>query len=236
MTPETDIVICVRSTAQYPTINYFEQCVDTVCRHTQKFRFIFVDDNSDRDHAEAISQIANRFNSAIFIRTHFQHWFTRAVNLGLRMIRTPYCITLNSDCVVDNNWLEELYAVKNEVEASVGRVGLVGSVFSEPEQRRYMLSVGEDYVTGHCWLLSMAAITEASNQRGQPGIYLDETRADAIHIRSDVFISRQLVSLGWTCVKSFKSAVGHHGCKSWGGGAGLHRVQTLRLDDVSYKY
>lgn len=233
MTPETDIVICVRSTAQFPTIDYLEQCVDTVCRHTQKFRFIFVDDNSDRDHGEAIAQIANRFSNALFIRTYFQRWFTRSVNLGLRLIRTPHCITLNSDCVVDNGWLEEMYAVKNEVESTVGRVGQVGSILSGEEPRRYALSVGEDYVTAHCVLWSMHALTQASEQRGQPGIYLDETRADAIHIRSDVFISRQLVSLGWNCVKSFKSAVGHYNGKSWG-----HRLGLIpsHLEQVNERY
>jgi len=234
MTPETDIVLCVRSTREFPTIQFVESCIDSICRHTSKFRFIFVDDNSDRDHSEQLSQIAHRFTNSLLIRTHYQRWFTRAVNLGLRMIRTPYCVTINSDCVVDNGWLEELYAVKNEVEGSIGRVGEVGSVMSEEEPRRYALSVGEDYVTAHCVLWNMSALTQASEQRGQPGIYLSELDSLAIHIRSDVFISRQLVSLGWNCVKSFKSKVGHHGGKSWGHQLG--RVQTLRLEDVNERW
>lgn len=234
MTPNTDIIIPVRGTREFPVEQTFSECVDSICKHTSNFRFIFVDDNSDEICRNAVEQIAARFHSAILIRTNFQHWFTRAINLGLRMVRSPWVVTLNCDTVVDAGWLEELYAVKDDATIGYGQVGLVGSVLSEEEPRRYELSVGQDYVTGHGWLLSMDALTKASVQRGTPGIYLDETRADAIHIRSDVFICWQLNGLGFNCVKSFKSKVGHYGGRSWGHRVGV--VQGLRLEDVSYRY
>ena len=234
MTPETDIIIPIHGNREFPVEGEFEKCVDTVCQNTRRFRFIFVEDACDDICREVITRVASRFPESNLVRTHKQHWFTRAVNLGLRLVRTPYCVALNCDTVVDVDWLEELYAVKDEVEGQVGRVGLVGSLHSLEEPRRYQISLGQDYVTGHCWLLNMQAMQEASYAHKTPGWYLDETRWDAIHIRSDVFICWELNSLGWQTVKSFKSAVGHIGGRSWGHRVG--QVQSLRLEDVTYKY
>jgi hypothetical protein len=230
----TDIVIPIRGTREFPVEDLVEKCVETVCTHTHNFRFIFIDDGSDEVCSSKISKIASQFPESNLIRTQKQHWFTRAVNLGLRLVRTEYAIELNCDTVVGEGWLDELYSVKDEVEKTVGRVGLVGNHMSLEEPRRYEISTGQDYVTGHCFLLNMAAMQEASFAHGTPGWYLDETSALNIHIRSDVDICWKLNRLGWQTVKSFKSWVGHIGGKSWGHRVG--QVQCLRLDDVNYKY
>lgn len=233
-TPNTDIVLALHATRQYPAEKDFIQCVDTLCQHTKNFRFIFVDDDCDQEARQVLEQTAARFKSSVLIRTHFQHWFTRAYNLGLRLVQTPWAVMLNADTVLGANWLEEMYEVRNEAIGIAGQVGLVGSVLSGEEPRRWAASVNPDYVTGHCWLASMEALTHASTSRGTPGMYLDMTNALNIHIRSDIEISWKLNALGWQCIKSFKSAVGHHGGKSWG--HNLNLVQRLRLEDVSYKY
>lgn len=233
MTPATDIVISIRGTREFPVEQTFSQCVDSICKHTRNFRFIFVDDNSDEVCRKAIEQIAARFSSSLLIRTHFQHWFTRAFNLGFRMVRTPWCVALNCDTVVDEGWLEELYAVRAEVEMQ-GPVGLVGSVMSEEEPRRYAICAYPGYVTGHAWCCNMEALTDVSVVRGTPGLYLDETNALNIHIRSDIEICYKLMERGWQCISSFKSKIGHYGGCSWGHRVG--QVQSLRLEDVSYKY
>ena len=234
MTPPTDIVIPVRSTIEFPTVDVFTTCIKSVCDNTQNFRFIIVDDNSTYKDSEEIARLVSHYRNALYIRTHFQNWFTRAVNIGLRLVRTPYAVVLNSDTICHPGWLFELYAVKDEIEETIGRVGLVGSTYSEGELKRYALSTGQDYVTGHALLLHMAAMQEASYTHGTPGLYLDETSALNIHIRSDVDICWKLNRLGWQTVKSFKSHVDHHGFKSWGAQVG--RVQQLRLEDVSYRY
>ncbi len=233
MTPETDIIISARITREFPNEKEFEECVNGVVANTQRYRLILVDDASDGPGQEWISNIAKQFRDCILIRTHFQHWFTRAFNLGLRMARTPWVVMLNSDTIPRAGWLDELYAVRDEVAAS-GRVGLVGSIWSEPEQRRYMESVGQDYVTGHCWLLSMDALSDVSSRRAMPGIYLDETSAGTIHIHSDVRLCWEMNGAGWKTVKSFKSHVDHHGGKSWG--LQLWRIHGVSLHDVAYHY
>lgn len=234
MTPNTDIVITTRITKEFEqVVGDFTNCVETLKQHTSNFRLIFVDDNSEDEYSKYIQDIAKNFEYSLYIKTHHQRWFTRAVNLGLRMVRTPYACVVNCDTVYSPGWLEELYAVKDEVEATVGKVGLVGSIQSDEEQRRYQLSVGRDYVTGHCWLLSMQGIFEVSAARGTPGIYLDETNPGTIHIVSDVHICWNLNQQGWQCVKAFKSNVGHIGGRTWG--QQLHRIPGS-LDAVNDKY
>lgn len=232
MTP-TDIIIPVHGSAEFPHVDaLFDHCVNSVAKFTTSYRFIFIDDNSWEQTRVTMNRIGAAIPDSLVVRTNKQHWFTRAVNTGLRLVRTPYAVVLNCDTVCDENWLEELYAVKDEVEQS-GRVGLVGSIQSGEEPRRYALSEGQDYVTGHAWLLRMDALNEVANDRGTPGIYLDETRVDTIHIRSDVFICWDLNRLGWKCVKAFKSNVGHIGGQTWG--QQLWRIPNS-LDIVNYKY
>lgn len=234
MNPATDIIISVRSTSEFPHVNEeFRNCINTLYIHTHNFRLILIDDNSDAEGSKFIAEVAASHPECILIKTHYQRWFTRAFNLGLRLVRTPYAVCLNCDTVLDTGWLEELYSVKDEVEATVGKVGLVGSIMSTEEPRRYQLSVGQDYVTGHAWLLSMQAIYEASAARGMPGWYLDESKAGCIHIRSDVEICWDLNRLGWQCIKAFKSNVGHIGGRTWG--QQLWRLPTS-LDAVNERY
>lgn len=233
MNPNTDIVITYRSTGTFPTGEVLQKCIETLELHTHNYRLIFVDDGSDIGGRECISNIADRFPDCVMVRTHRQHWFTRAVNLGLSVARTPHVVVLNSDTVCDTGWLEELYAVKDEVEATSGRVGLVGSIQSGEEPRRYALSGHPDYVTGHAWLLNMSAMYEASVHHNSPGIYLDQGVPGLIHINSDVYICWELNAMGWNCVKAFKSNVGHLGGRSWG-----HALALIprSLDEVNYNY
>ena len=231
MSPQTDIVIAVRGTRQYPIEKDFEVCIEGLVKYTQNYRLILVDDGSDAEGRAVVSRIADQFPTCTLIRTHRQNWFTRAYNKGLRQVRTPRAVMLNADTVLGEGWLEELYGVWDEGEQVVGRVGLVGAVFSEPEQRRYANSVEVDYVTGHCWLVSMQAISEASAARGNPGWYLDETRQDAIHIKSDVYLCWELNRLKWATLKSFKAQVGHIGGRAWG--YNLGEALSVRLDQVS---
>lgn len=231
MTPKTDIIIAVRGTREFPIEKDFEVCVDSVVQHTTNYRFVFVDDCSDGHAADVVSSVAAKFPDSILIRTHTQNWFTRAYNKGLRMVRTPRAIALNADTIVGERWLEELYECWAEAEA-VSKVGLVGSVWSAEEGRRWAgTEQNRGYVTGHCWLLSMEAMAEASMSRGQPGWYLDETNPLNAHIRSDIEICWRLNGLGYQTLQCFKSYVMHLGGRSWG--HQLARVQCLTQQDLA---
>jgi glycosyltransferase involved in cell wall biosynthesis len=211
-----DIVISVRSTPDFPTITDFENCLQTLAETTRDYRLIVVDDNSYDAHQYQVAALVRQHRTALLIRTHYQRWFTRAYNLGLRMVRSPQAVVLNTDTLLRPGWLEELQAVWQEAESQHGRVGLVGSVLSHEEPRRWVTTQHPGYVTAHAVLVSMQALYEVSASRGMPGWYFDETRADMIHIRSDIDLSWKMNELGWQTVMSFKSHVDHIGGRSWG--------------------
>lgn len=226
MNPQTDIIVPVHNALEYLTA-----CVVSVDRHTQNFRYIFVDDYSDRVVSEWLLDRVKERPTSLLVRTGQQKWFTRASNLGLRLVRTERCVLLNSDCVVDDGWLEELYSVWDDAATKiVGRkVGLVGSHLSAEEPRRWGEYIEPGYVTGHCFLLSIPIIAEIAERRGQAGWYLDEMHREAIHINSDRYLSYELNRAGYATVASFKAAVGHHGGKSWG--YQLSRMGSLQIGD-----
>ncbi len=235
MTLQTDIVITFHSTPEFRTEDCLKHCVATLQEKTKNFRLIFVDDNSDPQGAAYINSIAATFPQSTLIRTFHQRWFTRAVNLGLRLARTPWCVELNSDVSLGDGWLEELYAVRDDFETKnlLSKIGLVGSVYSEGESRRYASTFPPDYVTGHCWLINMKAAEEVGASNGTPKDYLDETSARSIHIFSDNHLCYRMNQLGWATLAAFKSPVGHAAGKSWG--HQLHRIPS-RISEVEYRY
>lgn len=235
MSQPTDIIIAIRGTREFPIEQDFINCINTLQAHTQNYRLILVDDNSDAVAAQVINEIAARNRNTMLIRTNFQHWFSRAYNLGLRLARTQWVVMLNADTVLDAGWLDELYAVRDEATSVIGRrVGLVGSELSGEEPRRWAETQNPGYVTGHCWLVDMGALYDISAGRGQPGIYLDETRQDAIHIKSDVYACYDMNRLGWATIRSFKAAVGHIGGRAWGHNVG--KALSVQLCQVNYQY
>lgn len=226
-TPFTDIVMPVHG-----ALEYLATCIESLEKHTQNFRMIFVDDCSpDSATSEFLDKLVKARKDWLLVRTGKQRWFTRAVNIGLRLVRQPEALVLNSDCVVDSGWLDELYSVWQAALADGdGPVGLVGSTLSGEEPRRWAATTEPNYVTGHCLLMAMYALDQVADKRGTPGWYLDETRQDHIHINSDRFLCYDMNRLGLRTVASFKSAVGHHFGKSWG--CDLGRVSRITLADV----
>jgi GT2 family glycosyltransferase len=237
MTPLTYIVIAVHSRGEYNTVPYLDECMRTLKENTENFRVIYVDDYCDREGGDAIERHASTFAESYVIRTHKQRWFTRANNLGLRLVRSPWVVLLNTDTVLGERWLEELYGVRDDVQGTGKRVGLVGSELSADEQRRYDIPRfpttpgNPGYVTAHCYLANMQALYECSAARGMPGWYLDETQQPMIHIRSDNEICQRMNELGYETVRSFKAQVGHRGGASWGHDLG--RISGLTLQQVN---
>jgi glycosyltransferase involved in cell wall biosynthesis len=210
--PFTDIVIPVHN-----ALSDLKECMETLTVHTTDYRLIFVDDFSDRETSDYLYQFCLEHPSAILVRTSKQRWFTRASNLGLKLVRTERSVLLNSDCVLGAGWLEELFAVWDDfqVQNPQRRIGLVGSSLSMEEPRRYFDVAYPGYVTGHCWLVSITALFEISAARGMPGWYLDEVKPGAAHICSDRDACWDLGRLGFATLQSHKSQVGHKGGKSW---------------------
>jgi glycosyltransferase involved in cell wall biosynthesis len=232
MNAPTDIIIPFRATREFPTETHMDKCVGSLRASTRNYRLIIVDDNSDEQGKAYIEGVAASFPECVLVRTYKQRWFTRVVNLGLRLVRTECCVELNSDTVLEDGWLQELYAVKEEAEKSGFPVGLVGSVYSPTDPRRFYLTQEPHFVTGHCWLLNMKAM-KVMRDRRETLDCLDETKAQSIHIFSDNFLCYELNRLNWVTIISHHSKVHHEAGKSWG--HQIHRIPKT-LDAVEFKY
>lgn len=236
MNPPTDIVIPIRLTREFEHADEcFTRCISALVENTHNYRLIMVDDNSDAPGKARIEDAAMTFPSCILIRTHKQRWFTRAVNLGLRLTNTSRVVVLNSDTIPGPGWLEELYAVEeacNQLDP-LKKVGLVGGVYSPDDPRRFILTHEPQYVTGHAWLLNMSAVHLAATSNGR-SLILDEADPLMIHIRSDVKLSYELNRLRWLTVISHHSKVEHPAAgQSWG--HQLHRIPNS-VDVVNDTY
>lgn len=229
MPPPTDVILPVHG-----ALEYVQPCVDTILAHTPALnRIIIVDDVSDDTTTAYLMGLLKTHTSWLYIRTGSQRWWTRASNLGLRMARTERSILINSDCVVNDGWLEEMYDVWDDAAAQGLNVGLVGSQMAMTESRRWVSTREPNYVTGHCLLLKISILQQASDERGCSGWYFPERPGvddRCAHIFSDNEICYQLNRMGYAPVVSFKAPVGHHGGRSWG--HDLSKTCNLRGGDI----
>lgn len=227
--PFTDIVIPV-----HDALPFLQHCVDTVCQHTKNFRIIFVDDYSDEMTQAYLRQALKDHPDWLCVRTGKQKWFTRASNLGLRLVRTEKALLLNSDCEVNEDWLGEMHAVWNDVEQQRPgvRIGLVGSIACDLNLPRWIETHvnKKGYVTGHCYLMSIPVINELATRRGTPGWYFNEKEVEQIHIASDRILCWDLNQNGFTTIGAYHAAVGHHGGKSWGHNLGSIPATLAEVD------
>lgn len=227
--PLTDICIPV-----HDALDYTKACVTSIYDHTPKdqFRLVLVDDYSDQPTREYLygPECLGRDQRNVYVRLGKQHWFTRASNTGLKLVKTSKAILLNSDCVVNDGWMDELYSVMDAAQNSLGKtVALVGDA-GRDDGKRWEETIPPNYVTGHCLLLDMDCLRRVANERGTPDRYLDEIHQEAIHINSDRYLSIELNKLGYATVAAFQVALGHHGGKSWG--YELTKVGKIQLADV----
>lgn len=220
MKKSLDIIIPVHN-----ALEHLKVCVDTVYQHTKDFRLILVDDCSDADTKAYLQTVVARNESNLMVQTVRQKWFSRACNLGFRLVRTDRCILLNSDCIVNEGWIEELAGVWSDLENTGHKVGLVGAYGDPGNAVRYVTTSKPNYVTGHCWFCNMHAFSEVAIQRNTHGYFFNERDPMQVHINSDRIFCHELNELGYTTASAFKVPVGHEGGKSWG-----HNLDAVAKD------
>src|SRR5437762_5840345 len=151
--PATDIIVPVHN-----ALSYLRHCIDTVCTHTSNYRIVFVDDCSDQDTKNYLQSAINDHSDWLVVHTDKRKWFTRAANMGLRLVKTEKALLLNSDTEVNAGWLQEMYDVWDDVKRvnSIVNIGLVGSIscITDPATPRWIYTNVNNggYVSGHCWL------------------------------------------------------------------------------------
>jgi len=170
----------------------------------------------------------------LYIRTSYHRWFTRASNLGLRLVRTPWAVLLNADTILSKGWLDELYEVKRQAEEQNLKVGLVGHESRcGYDEMRWVNKEDTNYVTGHCYLLNMQAMEEMAAARGTPGWYFNEQDPEQIQYKADVHVCWDLRALGWATIGCYNNSVYHaHG----GCGRSGWDPDKIKIEDVTDCY
>lgn len=218
---------------------HLRSCINSLFQNTTNLRLILVNDfSNDLEMDQYLAEVQRDQKSTITLRTGKQHWFTRAVNLGLRVVRTERVVILNSDCIVNPGWLEELENTFDELVAgNVHReIGMVGSFHVGPDHPRFQetrKNTSYDYVTGHCILVSMNALHRVAFQRGTPGWFFDETQQSNIHINSDRIMCYEMNALGIATFCNYHAQVHHVDGASWGHNLG--KVFSIQMEDVDWK-
>ena len=100
-----DIVICVHN-----ALDSTKACLESVIRCTlPPYRLIIVDDGSDILTSSYIDEQAAA-QGLVVIRNAKAVGYTRAANIGLRAVLSPWVVLLNSDTVVTPLWLDRMWA------------------------------------------------------------------------------------------------------------------------------
>lgn len=228
-----DIVVPVHN-----AVEHLRVCIDAIARTVSDYRLILVDDFSDNDTKAYLQEVIRWRNDTKLVQHGKQVWYTRSANSGLCLVRTPWAMLLNSDCIPRAGWLEELFAVRDlAIFETHEKIGIVGAHLArDPAYPRYQNVKHPGYVTGHAWLCNMEALRDVAAKRGTPGRYFDERSQHLIHISSDRELCWELNRYGWGTMRSCNSEVDHAGGMSWRRkDTGEHDLQTvgqLRLVDV----
>ena len=94
---------------------FIETCLESMLNGTfySNFEVILVDNASTDRSIELVRRRFERDPRLIIVRNNKNLGFAEGNNVGVRYARGEYIVFLNSDTVVDNNWLIELVNVMN---------------------------------------------------------------------------------------------------------------------------
>ena len=120
-----DIIICVHNA--YEDV---KACIESVFQYTNEpYKLIIVDDGSADQTRDYLRTLKDDIPSIKLIRNENGNGYTKAANMGLRASNADYCVLLNSDTIVTENWLDKMiYCAKSD--ASIGIVGPLSNTAS----------------------------------------------------------------------------------------------------------
>jgi GT2 family glycosyltransferase len=111
----TDIIIVV-----WNHLAYTKATIESIYKHTENFRLIIVNNNSDVETTQYIDSLNSR-NEVIVIQNSINVGYTKAVNQGLSLAQNDVVLA-NNDIIVTKDWLNIL---KSHV---CDKVGIVSGV------------------------------------------------------------------------------------------------------------
>jgi GT2 family glycosyltransferase len=113
--PQISIIIVT-----WNSIKFLPPLFDSLKNQTKLHFEIVVVDNGSSDNS--VSWIEKNYPTTVLLRNTENLGFAAANNQGIKMSKAPYVILCNTDIVMDNNYVEELYeAIDNNPK--IGSIG-----------------------------------------------------------------------------------------------------------------
>lgn len=137
----------------YDGLALTQQCVESVIRHTQGFDYevIVVDNGSGYKTAQGLLALQSAYRMLRVVRQNENQNFALGSNLGFAVSRGEFCVFLNNDTEVQENWLRplldpieksEVYAAQPQLIYPDGTLQCMGIVFSEKSALGYPIYQG----------------------------------------------------------------------------------------------
>jgi GT2 family glycosyltransferase len=145
-----DILIVVHDQLQY-----FKECIETIQKHTTKYRLYIWDNNSGEETQAFIQTILDSYVpeenldwSVEVIRSDENIGFLQPNNEMAKWGTSPYIILLNSDCRVMEGWDKAMLGCLQQ-NPEIGQVGYLGGVLgADGKGYRGHFGYDIDYVCG----------------------------------------------------------------------------------------
>ncbi|MGB5757984.1 MAG: glycosyltransferase, partial [Acidimicrobiales bacterium] len=197
------------------------------------FELVVVDQSDDDATEVALADLADD-HRVRYVRVD-RPGKTKAMNLGLRMARTPFVLFTDDDCEVPSDWAVEMVAALTEGE-QVGAVfcGVVAGPHDENAGFVPTFDVPRDKTWTSTWRLAtpemgagmavrLAAVEEIGGFDEQMGPGGRFPSAD------DTDIATRLLAAGWHVVDTARTEVVHHGFRTFEQGRELTRRDWIAL-------
>lgn len=109
----TDVSIIIIS---YNTKDLIEKCIKSIVKHTKKIRYeiIVVDNGSTDGSVDFLKKLSNKSTNIQLIESNKNIGFGPANNLGIEIASGRYILFLNSDTIIHDNLICEMYEWMNK--------------------------------------------------------------------------------------------------------------------------
>lgn len=107
-----------------------EECLTSLLKTVYHNFEIIVIDNNSTDESE---QVVKKFDSVVFYKHHSNSGYTGGNNIGFRISKGKYLVTLNNDVIVDPHWLDSPVCLL-EKHPSAGIISCRQMQYYDPEK------------------------------------------------------------------------------------------------------